>query len=112
MARWDQVDAWVKKDLTGVKICELLARDGVVVAERAVQRFIATERTFDNRRDADGPIGHHRRLGQIESPFLEYGRRRSARRDGATGGRSGPAGDVLPDRGTLPNSARGIGVDG
>lgn len=43
MARRDRVDGWVKKDLTGVKICELLARDGVVVAERTVQRFIATE---------------------------------------------------------------------
>jgi transposase len=36
----DQVAAWVKEDLTGVKITELLARRGVVVPCRTVQRYL------------------------------------------------------------------------
>ena len=43
VARRDQIEAWVKADVAGVKICELLARDGVVVPERTVQRFVAGE---------------------------------------------------------------------
>ena len=42
-ARRDQIEGWVKAGVAGVKICELLARDGVVVPERTVQRFITTE---------------------------------------------------------------------
>lgn len=42
-ARRDKVKAWSEAGLTGVKICELLARDGVIVPERTVQRFIADE---------------------------------------------------------------------
>ena len=62
-ARRDRVEAWVNADVAGVKICELLAGDGVVVAERTVQRFIVTE--FGPRRGqgstvrvADGESGH------------------------------------------------------
>ena len=62
-ARHDKVEAWVNAGVAGVKICELLARDGVVVPERTVQRFIATE--FGPRRGqgatvrvADGEPGH------------------------------------------------------
>jgi hypothetical protein len=73
VARRDRVEKWVKKDLTGVKICELLARDGVVVAERTVQRFIATE--FGPRRGqastvrvADGEPG-----GELQIDFARLG---------------------------------------
>lgn len=62
-ARRDKVEAWVTAGVAGVKICELLARDGVVVPERTVQRFITTE--FGPRRGqgstvrvADGEPGH------------------------------------------------------
>ena len=62
-ARRDRVEAWVTAGVAGVKICELLARDGVVVPERTVQRFITTE--FGPRRGqgstvrvADGEPGH------------------------------------------------------
>jgi transposase len=67
-----------------VKICELLARDGVVVPERTVQRFIAGE--FGPRRGqgstvrvADGEPGHElqvdfARLGLVHDS--ESGRRR------------------------------------
>lgn len=62
-ARRDKVEAWVNAGVAGVKICELLARDGVVVPERTVQRFIAAE--FGPRRGqgatvrvADGEPGH------------------------------------------------------
>lgn len=83
-ARRDKVEEWVKADLTGVKICELLARDGVNVPERTVHRFIATE--FGPRRGqgatvriADGEPGHElqidfARLGLLADP--ETGRRR------------------------------------
>jgi transposase len=40
VARHDQVAAWVKEDLTGVKIDELLARRGVAVPLRTVQRYV------------------------------------------------------------------------
>jgi hypothetical protein len=83
-ARRDRIDKWVKADVAGVKICELLARDGVVVAERTVQRFIATE--FGPRRGqgstvpvADGEPGGElqidfARLGLLDDP--QSGRRR------------------------------------
>ena len=61
--RRDKVEAWVTAGVAGVKICELLARDGISVPERTVQRFIATE--FGPRRGqgstvriADGEPGH------------------------------------------------------
>ena len=84
VARRDKVEAWVTAGVAGVKICELLARDGVVVAERTVQRFITTE--FGPRRGqgstvrvADGEPGHELqidfgRLGLLDDP--ESGRRR------------------------------------
>ena len=83
-ARRDRVEAWVNADVAGVKICELLARDGVVVSERTVQRFIVTE--FGPRRGqgstvrvADGEPGHELqidfgRLGLLTDPVT--GRRR------------------------------------
>ena len=37
----DRIAAWVKKDLTAVKIHELLARRGVQVPCRTVQRYVA-----------------------------------------------------------------------
>jgi transposase len=40
IAHHDDVAGWVKGDLTGVKICELLARRGVVVPVRTVQRYV------------------------------------------------------------------------
>ena len=40
-ANHDQIAAWVKKDLTAVKIQELLARRGVQVPCRTVQRYVA-----------------------------------------------------------------------
>jgi len=83
-ARRDKVDAWVTAGVAGVKICELLARDGVVVPERTVQRFITTE--FGPRRGqgstvrvADGEPGHELqidfgRLGLLTDPVT--GKRR------------------------------------
>jgi transposase len=83
-AKRDKVEAWVAQGVAGVKICELLARDGVVVAQRTVQRFIATE--FGPRRGqgatvriADGEPGHElqidfARLGLINDALT--GRRR------------------------------------
>lgn len=82
-ARRDEVAKWVKADLTGVKICELLARDGVTVPERTVQRFIATE--FGPRRGqgatvriADGEPGHELQIDFARLGFLhdDTGRRR------------------------------------
>jgi transposase len=35
------IAGWVKDDLTGVKMCELLARRGVEIPERTVQRYVA-----------------------------------------------------------------------
>ena len=37
----DELAAWVADDLTGVKMCELLARRGVEIPERTVQRYVA-----------------------------------------------------------------------
>ena len=37
----DQIAAWVGDDLTGVKMSELLARRGVEIPERTVQRYVA-----------------------------------------------------------------------
>lgn len=83
-AKRDKVEAWVTAGVAGVKICELLARDGVSVPERTVQRFISAE--FGPRRGqgstvriADGEPGHElqvdfARLGLIDEP--ESGRRR------------------------------------
>ncbi len=82
--RRPQVEAWVTVGVAGVKICELLARDGVSVPERTVQRFIAAE--FGPRRGqgatvrvADGEPGHElqidfARLGLLDDS--ESGRRR------------------------------------
>ena len=84
VARRDKVEAWVNAGVAGVKICELLARDGVVVPERTVQRFVATE--FGPRRGqgatvrvADGEPGHELqidfgRLGLLHDPVT--GKRR------------------------------------
>jgi len=73
VARREQIAEWVKADVAGVKICELLARDGVVVPERTVQRFIATE--FGPRRGqgstvcvADGEPG-----GELQIDFAKLG---------------------------------------
>jgi hypothetical protein len=73
VARREQVEAWVKADVAGVKICELLARDGVVVPERTVQRFVAGE--FGSRRGqgstvrvADGEPG-----GEVQIDFAKLG---------------------------------------
>lgn len=41
VAHHDQVAAWVEDDINGVKIAELLARRGVEVPSRTVQRYIA-----------------------------------------------------------------------
>jgi transposase len=83
-ARRDKVEGWVTAGVAGVKICEFLARDGVTVPERTVQRFISAE--FGPRRGqgstvriADGEPGHElqvdfARLGLIDEP--ESGRRR------------------------------------
>ncbi|MEO6495739.1 MAG: IS21 family transposase [Ilumatobacteraceae bacterium] len=79
-----KLEVWVTAGVAGVKICELLARDGVVVPERTVQRFIATE--FGPRRGqgstvrvADGEPGHELqidfgRLGLLTDPVT--GKRR------------------------------------
>lgn len=83
-ARREQIAKWVKADVPGVKVCELLARDGVIVPERTVQRFVATE--FGPRRGqgstvrvADGEPGQElqvdfARLGLVHDS--ESGRRR------------------------------------
>lgn len=82
--RRDTVEGWVTAGVAGVKICELLARDGIVVPERTVQRFVAAE--FGPRRGqgstvriADGEPGHElqidfARLGLLDDP--DTGRRR------------------------------------
>ncbi len=61
--RRGKLEEWVTAGVAGVKICELLARDGVVVAERTVQRFVSVE--LGRRRGqgstvriADGEPGH------------------------------------------------------
>ena len=84
VARRETVEGWVTAGVAGVKICELLARDGVMVPERTVQRFIAAE--FGPRRGqgstvriADGEPGHElqvdfARLGLLDDP--DTGRRR------------------------------------
>jgi hypothetical protein len=84
VARRDKLEGWVTAGVAGVKICELLARDGVIVPERTVQRFIAAE--FGPRRGqgstvrvADGEPGHELqidfgRLGLLHDPVT--GRRR------------------------------------
>ncbi|MGH8880987.1 MAG: IS21 family transposase, partial [Stackebrandtia sp.] len=41
VARHDEIDAWVSGGLTAVKVAELLARRGVVVPTRTVQRYVA-----------------------------------------------------------------------
>jgi hypothetical protein len=73
VARRDQIAGWVKSDVAGVKICELLARDGVMVPERTVQRFVAAE--FGPRRGqgstvrvADGEPG-----GELQIDFAKLG---------------------------------------
>src|SRR3954452_768934 len=73
VARRDQIEAWVTADVAGVKICELLARDGVVVPERTGQRFVAAE--FGPRRGqrstvrvADGEPG-----GELQIDFARLG---------------------------------------
>ena len=83
-ARRDQIGTWVKAGVAGVKICELLARDGVSVPERTVQRFITTE--FGPRRGqpgtvpvADGKPGEElqvdfARLGLLQDPATGKGR--------------------------------------
>ena len=40
-AQHDQITAWVEDDLTAVKMTELLARRGVEIPERTVQRYVA-----------------------------------------------------------------------
>ena len=72
-AKRDKVEEWVAAGVAGVKICELLARDGVVVPERTVQRFIAAE--FGPRRGqgstvriADGEPG-----GELQIDFARLG---------------------------------------
>lgn len=81
--RRDKLKGWVSADVAGVKICELLARDGVVVPERTVQRFIAAE--FGPRRGqgstvrvADGEPGHELQIDFARLGFLldDTGRRR------------------------------------
>lgn len=81
--RRDKIEAWATAGVAGVKICELLARDGVIVAERTVQRFIAAE--FGPRRGqgvtvrvADGEPGHELQVDFGRLGFLldDTGRRR------------------------------------
>ena len=84
VARRDRLEGWVTAGVAGVKICELLARDGVTVPERTVQRFITAE--FGPRRGqgstvrvADGEPGHElqidfARLGLLADPVT--GKRR------------------------------------
>ena len=77
--RRDKVEAWVTAGVAGVKICELLARDGISVPERTVQRFIATE--FGPRRGqgstvriADGEPGHELLCGTLHNvSYVESG---------------------------------------
>ena len=72
-ARRDRLEGWVTAGVAGVKICELLARDGLVVPERTVQRFIADE--LGRRRGqgstvrvADGEPGH-----ELQIDFAKLG---------------------------------------
>ena len=80
----DDIAGWVKQDLTGVKICELLERRGVVVPERTVQRYVRevcgrSRRRGATVRVADGEPGDELqvdfgRLGFLIDPAT--GRRR------------------------------------
>jgi transposase len=54
VAHHDEVAAWVADDLTGVKIAELLARRGVEVPSRTVQRYIAE--VLDRRRGRESTV--------------------------------------------------------
>jgi transposase len=81
----DQVTAWVKEELTGVKIHELLERRGVVVPLRTVQRYVAevcgrSRGRGSTVRVADGEPGDELqvdfgKLGLIFDP--DSGRRRT-----------------------------------
>ena len=83
VARRPKLEEWVTAGVAGVKICELLARDGITVPERTVQRFIATE--FGPRRGqgstvrvADGEPGHELQIDFARLGLLhdETGKRR------------------------------------
>ena len=54
--RHDEIAAWVEDDLTAVKIGELLARRGVEIPCRTVQRYVAEffQRLRSARREAPG----------------------------------------------------------
>ena len=81
----DQITVWVKEELTGVKIHELLERRGVVVPLRTVQRYVAevcgrTRGRGPTVRVADGEPGDELqidfgKMGLIFDP--ESGRRRT-----------------------------------
>ena len=49
----DEVEGWVTAGMAGVKICEFLARNGVVVGGTNGHRFITTE--FGRRRAQGTP---------------------------------------------------------
>jgi transposase len=84
VAEHDVMAGWVSDDVTGVKITELLARRGVMVPERTVQRYV--REVFERRRGrgptvrvADGEPGDELqvdfgRLGFLVDP--DTGRRR------------------------------------
>jgi transposase len=79
-ARHDQIRAWLKEDgLTAVKVCELLARQGIAVPERTVQRYalevcdVGRGRRGTTVRVADGAPGQELqvdfgKLGRIFDP--------------------------------------------
>ena len=72
-ARRDQIEGWVNGGVAGVKICELLARDGVSVPERTVQRFITTE--FGPRRGQGGtvPVADGKPGEELQIDFARLG---------------------------------------
>jgi len=71
--RRETIEAWVKAGVAGVKICELLARDGVQVPERTVQRFITTE--FGPRRGQPGtvPVADGKPGEEVQVDFARLG---------------------------------------
>ncbi len=83
-SRREKVKGWSEAGLTGVKICELLAREGVVVPERTVHRFVADELGRGRGQGptvpvADGEPGHELQVDFARLGFLHdsvTGRRR------------------------------------
>lgn len=71
-ANHDRIVQWVKKDLTVVKICDLLAREGVVVPQRTLHRY-CVERTEYRGRGATVPVADGEPGAECQIDFARMG---------------------------------------